>query len=171
MQNDKQSTVTPQEIIRKLKKFKESRGMNVAQLAAFLKISSSTVGDWFKDENSRPVPTKSSIQKILQALDEDRDNPVSTNPKLFSESPNTNGSGQDDENQNMTTVNNSNGQRAKEDQSPPDYVSRFANTEHFQDEIYGEIFLSPMERDLIDTPEFLRWSGKIEQVAKRESRS
>lgn len=156
MQFEQQSNETPQEIVRRLKEFMDSRGLNNVMVAESLQTPPSTVRHWFTIGDSRSVPTTSNIQKILLLLGTDEESHFSMAQKMFKDLELSNGPGESDENQSMTTDNKSNSARATEEKSPTYIASKFANTEHFQDEVYGEIFLSPLERDLIDTPEFQR---------------
>ena len=56
----------------------------------------------------------------------------------------------------MTMVDSTNNTFAGNANSFTKTMSEFEDSQHFQDEVHGEIFLNPLEQDLVDTPEFQR---------------
>jgi len=150
------STVTRQEIVYKLQEFMVSREMTVAQLAELLHMQLKTVEPWFRSGKSHYLPAMFTVRKILLALNWEAEDPQSKTPKMFSDKTLSNGSGEDCEDQSMTIGYQPSSLLATDGQISTKIAALVENSQHFQDEVYGEIFLSQLERDIIDTPEFQR---------------
>lgn len=148
--------MTPQESIRRLQVLMDSRNMTVAQLAILLEMSPKTVEPWFRSGKSHYLPSIATVPKLLRVLDLEGEEPPPTNLDLFGDRTDSSESNGDPEVQSMVIDNKYRNSPTTADHSSDRAMTLLEDTQRFQDEVYGEILLNTLERDVVDSPEFQR---------------
>lgn len=130
--------------------------MTVVQLGELLGMSQKSLQPWFTNGKSHYLPSTSTVRRIIARLERKEEGLPSTNLDLFNGmTSGTEFDGRPEE-QSVTTSLLPSDFSTDNTHSSTVEMPAFKDSQHFQDEVYGEIFLSPMEKDLIDTPEFQR---------------